>query len=644
MKSIFKCTLLIGLIWQHTAIGQSVIRAYPDSLVAPINENLTPGVFFCPKTSAASTDFKNNGIRQNNIRTNAIENALNNASNLTNCLSLLAAMETELQSLSLKCNKLIFIFEKMPLWLSSSADGNPVTGIGGYYVFNTKPPANWNNWQTAVDSITSKIVNQFKIPNAYFEIWNEPDLGSWSGTTFEYFTLYKRTFDRIKSANPSAKVGGPTVNFWANNLNWQPPYGYISNAKADSSLISQLLDSAVVWNKIPDFISWHNFNISYQEFGNAANYIQNKLLALSLPNIPLIVSEWNAPSAVRDTRLATSYMIKAQLELSKTIIENNSIAAWQDFNPSTTEFHQDYGLLTYGAIHKPAYNGLLLSEKSSGTTCKMNSSVPYDGISSVINDTLSVLISNYCPPPFVEALNNTLYQGKINIKQLDSAGYLDIAGKNALHLDSIYKGLITIQNSNAMQIAINNSIKIYQHYDSIETSPRQFMLNIDGYTGNYSGQSFIVDSTHNNMQFKYDSLLVAGDTQSSAISKILSNQNINYSTIAVNGGQYSFSLQPNAVCLLKINIPGINSITKNDLHKNSFTIYPNPGSEQLTIVFSSQETKNEQIQFYNSIGDLIKTVDTKRYSTAIDVSELPIGIYFIQLKNDIQQDQKFIKQ
>ncbi|MBK8368948.1 MAG: hypothetical protein IPL10_16585 [Bacteroidetes bacterium] len=220
------------------------------------------------------------------------------------------------------------------------------------------------------------------------------------------------------------------------------------------------MDSTVIWNKVPDFITWHNFNISYQEFANGTNYIQQKLVALSLPNIPLIVSEWNAPSQIRDTRLATSYMLKAQIELSKTAISNNSIAAWQDFNPSTTEFHNDYGLLTYGTIHKPAYNSILLSEKLMERLVKLTGSAPYDGVSSVINDTLFVLVSNYCPPPFIEAFNYTLYQGQFNANQLDSAGYIDIVGNSVSHLDSIYKGLITIPNSNAMQIAINNSIGI----------------------------------------------------------------------------------------------------------------------------------------------------------------------------------------
>jgi Glycosyl hydrolases family 39/Secretion system C-terminal sorting domain len=643
MNKIFKISIVLLLFGQNLANGQAILNVYPDSLITPVNVNLTPGVFYVPKTQAAANDFIGNNIQQNAIRTNVIESVLNNTSNLTSCLALLSTVQTNLQVISRKCDKLIFIFEKMPAWLSSSTNGSPAS-TPGWYVLNTKPPANWNTWQTVVDSITAKIVNQFGISNAYFEIWNEPDLGSWTGTMNDYFTLYKRTYDGIKSANSKAKAGGPAVNFWANNIYWQPPYGHLSKTKADSSLIGQLLDSAIVWKKAPDFISWHNFNISHQEFANATNYIQKKLASLSLPNTPLIVSEWNAPSQIRDTRLASSYLIKAQLELSKTLISNNMIAAWQDFNPATNEFHNDYGLLTYGTIHKPAYNSILLSEKLNGITCKMNSTALYDGVSAVIKDTLFILISNYCPPPFVEAFNNTLYQGQFNANQLDSAGYVNIGSNSISHLDSIYKGLIVIPKTNALQIAINNSIGIYKHYASIATSSRQFNLSIGGYKGNYSGQLFIIDSTQNNMQFKYDSLQKAGFTQPSAIAAILPNQNIKHSTISLNAGQFLFSLQPNAVCLFKITIPKTTSISENNFITTPFVIYPNPTSDKLTIVFSSLQLNNDVIQIYNSIGVLVKTVVANQAAMVIDVSELTSGIYFVQLKNYPKQKQKFIKQ
>jgi hypothetical protein len=643
MNKLLKIIIATGLFWQNVVSGQSVLNIHPDSLIAPVNVNLTPGCFFGPKTLPAYNDFMNNGIYQNVIRTNAIESAMNNSSNLSECLSLLSSYKTDLLSLSAKCNKLIFIFEKMPLWLSSSTDGSPAS-VPGYYIYNTKPPANWNLWQAAVDSIASKIINEFGISNAVFEIWNEPDMGSWTGTTAEYFELYKRTYDGIKSANNAAIIGGPSVNFWGNNIYWKPPYGYISNRTGDSSLIGQLLDSAAHWNRIPNFISFHLFNINHQSYSNACRYIQQKCNSLSIPQPEIIISEWNAPSYVRDTPLATSYMIKSQLEMSKTDINNNSIAAWQDFNYSTIEFHNDYGLLTYGGIHKPAYYSILLSEKLNGYTCKMTSNAPVDGISSVMNDTLFVLISNYCPPPFIEAFNNTLYQGHINANQLDSAGFIDIAGNNFSRLDSIYKGLIVIPNSNPIQIAINNSIGTYQHHDSIFTSSREFKLNIVGYPGNYAGQLFIIDSIQNNMKYKYDSLLTAGHTQSSAISVILSNQKINYSTISINSGQYSFSLQPNAVCLIKIIIPGIADITEHNIETTNFIIYPDPTSDKITIVFQSQQVNKSIVQVYNSMGISVKAVDTNQSTIVIDVSELSSGLYFIRLTNNPWQTYKFIKQ
>jgi Glycosyl hydrolases family 39/Secretion system C-terminal sorting domain len=635
--------IIIVFIMQRGVYGQSVLTIYPDSLLTTVNKNFTPGVFYVPKTASAATDFVNNGIQQNSIRTNVIESVLNNTSNLASCLSLLNTVQSDLQNLSAKTNKLIFIFEKMPGWLSSSTNSSPAS-TPGWYVLNTKPPANWNVWQTVVDSITSKIINKFGITNAYFEVWNEPDIGSWTGTMTEYFTLYKKTYDGIKSASSSAKVGGPTVNFWANNIYWQPPYGHISNAKADSSLIGQLIDSAVVWNKVPNFISWHNFNLSYQEFANATNYIQQKLASHSLSNIPLIVSEWNAPSQVRDTKLAISFMIKAQLEFSKTTIANNVIAAWQDFNPSTNEFHNDYGLLTYGTIHKPAYNSVLLSQKLNGTTCKIKSTVPYDGIASLKNDTLSVLVSNYCPLPFLEAFNHTLYQGLFNAKQLDSAGYINVAGNNPLRLDSIYKGLITIPNTNAMQIAINNSKSIYKHFDSIATKPRLFKINISGHTGNYLGQFYAIDSTKNNQQFKYDSLRLAGYSQSSAIAAIIPNQQLKYTAITVNAGSYSFLMQPNTVGLLKIKVTGINSVYENNSKAKDFMIYPNPTFSKLTVTFLAQQLGKNELLIYNAIGKLVKVIDAVQPSTSIDISELSNGLYFIYPANYPEQAQKFIKQ
>ena len=75
---------------------------------------------------------------------------------------------------------------------------------------------------------------------------------------------------------------------------------------------------------------------------------------------------------------------------------------------------------------------------------------------------------------------------------------------------------------------------------------------------------------------------------------------------------------------------------------NYFQIYPNPSSDFLTIQFKNSE--KEEIQIYNSIGELVKKAIISNNHT-IDVSELSSGIYFIHLINSNQLlTHKFIKQ
>lgn len=490
---LYVSLVILFQFFTQIALGQTNCLIDYSTLESPMNSNFQLGVFYVPKTSEAADEFANCGIEFSLARTNIIETVLNSSSNLSGSLSLLSTVETELQDLSSRCEKLVFIFEKMPAWLSSSSDPSPAA-TPGWAVLHTKAPSNWNTWQSVVDSITRKIVVDFGISNALFEIWNEPDLGSWTGTKSEYFQLYRTTFDGIKQVNTSLPVGGPTVNFWSNNLNWQAPYGFKSSAIADSSLIGELLDSSVFWNRIPEFISFHNFNINHQEYKNASDYLNQKYIQLGIPTRPIYVTEWNAPSVIRDEPLSTSFMIKNQLEISKTNIAENCVAAWQDFSSSSDEFHNDYGLISYGGIHKPAYYSVQLSDLLKGDKCSFTSSNQMDGLATISGDTVQILVSNYAPPAIVEALNHTLFEGQFTINDLDQAGFIDLATNSLSPLDSIYQSLLSIGSSTALEIAIGNSIQVYQHYHSIENQNRSFHIQLAGNSGFGSGRMYLIDS------------------------------------------------------------------------------------------------------------------------------------------------------
>ncbi len=631
--------ILVLVFWcSKINFGQTVVTIYLDSISINNSGSYKPGVFFVPKTTTAQNDFLSNNIEQNAIRVNVIESALNNSTNLNDCIVYLDGMAPVLQQLSSKTEKLIFIFEKMPAWLSSSSDASPAA-TPGWAVLNTKPPASWTNWNTTVSAIADRIFNTHGITNAYFEIWNEPDLGSWTGTEKDYFLLFKNTYSAIKSVDNSIPVGGPATNFWANGLFFQPSYGYVSASNADSSFIGKLIDSSLVWNMPLDFISWHNFNLTWQSHQNAVEYIAGKYATYGITMPQLIVSEWNTNSAFRDLPVQKSFFIKNLIELGQLPVSNNVVAAWQDFNSSSAEFHQDYGLLTFGGIHKPVYHAILLATAISDTLLKTQSSAPLDIVTSTAGDTLQILITNYAPPPFIEALNHTLFSGQLTINQLDSAGYVDVNQNNINRLDSIYRGLLTIPGNTAINTAINEAIPVYSHYDSIQNTLRHIILQVNNISGTYQGKVFIIDSTTNNWQYRYDSLLAQGFNQNNAISYILSNQQMVSQPVVLNNSQISFLMQPNSVLLFQFTIPQLSSsICKRN--QTLVIVYPNPAKNNITVV---GKKPLGEIWLLDTSGKLVKKLWTNKAIEKINLEDCSPGIYWLHIP-ETQQSIKIIRE
>lgn len=637
MKRIFLIPLLA--VMALCCQGQTTITIDPDSLIGTLGTQFQPGVFYVPKTQAAQTDFLSNGIRQNSIRLNIIEGALNNTSNLNDCLAYLDNVSSILQSLANKTDNLLFIFEKMPAWLSSSSDGSPAS-TPGWFVLNTKPPASWIDWNNMVAGVVDRIVNGYGITNAQFEIWNEPDLGSWTGSKSEYFALFQNTYDAIKSVNGNLPIGGPATNHWGKNIGHQHPYGYLTPQYADSSLVGELIDSTLAWNKPLDFISWHDFGIVHQTNQNAIDYIQQKYASQGMATPKLMVSEWNTPSILRDTPLQQSFFVKNLMEMAKTDLDYNMVAAWQDFDQTSNEFHGDYGLLTYGGIHKPAYKGILLAEQFKRELAYHTSTTPSDFLAAVINDTLNILMVNYTPLPIVEALNQTLFTGNFNAYQLDSLGYIDLVTNDLSVLDSIYQGLLLIPNSNLINTAINDAIPTYQHYDSLQSGNRQFQLQVDGITSTYPGVCYRVDSSNNNNQFAYEALIAQGQTQAQAIANLTSNQFLQGSPVDLINGQLNVSMQPNAIAFYQFEIPEI-VFVEEAMVPTSVTAYPNPTHDKIFLQTTSKPLG--QIEIVNLTGTVLSSMTSKASEADVDLTPYAKGIYFLRLP-DLQQTLKVVRE
>jgi hypothetical protein len=621
MKVVTTLLLLTCSFW---SLAQTAITIYPDTLESLVPLTYKPGVFYVPKTEEALNDFYENDIHQNSIRTHVVESVLNNTENLEDCLALLETVEADLVTLSDRCQKLVFIYEKMPAWLSSSDDSSPAA-TPGWAVLHTRRPADWTEWKSVVTAITDKLVNDFGIDNAWIEVWNEPDLGSWTSSQADFMELYKTTYDGVKAVDNEIPVGGPAVNFWSNNIFWHAPVGKISDAVADSSLISELLDYGLANDRLLDFVSWHNFNLSYQEFQLATGYMQRKCDALGVPLMPLLISEWNAPSMVRETPLHKAFMVKGLIEIGQSGADNQMIAAWQDFEEEPGEFHADYGMLTWGAIHKPAYYASLMMDEMEGALCKTGASEPYVMSVSAFEDSLYLVMTNYCPPPLVEALNHTLYEGGYTLQQLDSAGFIDILAEDVSYLEDIYQGEIIIGDDSPMHTAINASISVYAFYEARLTIPHTFEITLEGYSDDYFGQLYLVDDEVNNNHFRFDSLMSAGMSRAEAVNYLQENQGLRGQEMNFNSGSYSITLEPNAIALIKVGVNGVGG--QQPLSGNHFfQLYPNPANNYVMI---ETDEVNAPIFIYDMQGHLVKELTINSNSFAIDLNDFQKGIYLI---------------
>lgn len=88
----------------------------------------------------------------------------------------------------------------------------PGRPYGEVYTGWAYPPTDYAKWEALVYAWVSHEVTRYgarEVESWYWEVWNEPNIPYWKGTSAEYFRLYDYTARAVKRACPGARVGGP---------------------------------------------------------------------------------------------------------------------------------------------------------------------------------------------------------------------------------------------------------------------------------------------------------------------------------------------------------------------------------------------------------------------------------------------------
>ena len=78
----------------------------------------------------------------------------------------------------------------------------------------TQPPSDFTRWGELVHAWAAHAVERYgatEVARWYWETWNEPNIGYWSGTPEQFQRLHDVAIDGVRRALPTARVGGPDV-------------------------------------------------------------------------------------------------------------------------------------------------------------------------------------------------------------------------------------------------------------------------------------------------------------------------------------------------------------------------------------------------------------------------------------------------
>jgi xylan 1,4-beta-xylosidase len=271
-----------------------------------------------------------------------------------------------------------------------------------WYHPNVSPPKDWGKWDALVTAFVQHLVDRYGIAEVtqwYFEVWNEPNLDFWAGEPRQesYWELYDHTANAVKAVNPKLRIGGP--------------------ATAQAAWVDAFIRHCAEKHIPVDFASTHVYanDTAHDIFGTEENIprdhmvcravdkVHNQIKSSSMPNLPLIWSEFNA-SYKNETEVTDSiYMgpwMADTIRQCDGLVDLMSYWTFSDVFEEQgvvkTPFYGGYGLMAEDDIPKPAFNVFKVLHKLGDERIQLNSD------SAVLtrrkDGSLVLAVWNYSPP------------------------------------------------------------------------------------------------------------------------------------------------------------------------------------------------------------------------------------------------------
>ena len=163
----------------------------------------------------------------------------------------------------------------------------------------TYPPKNYNKWRELVYQWVKHSIDRYgkkEVTTWLWEVWNEPDIGYWSGTFEEYCKLYDYAADGLKRACSECTIGGPHTTSPRNEKAYNYLTKFIEHCLRGKNYATGKTGTPVQYigfhaKGSPEFIDGHirmNMGVQLKDIQKAFEAVNS---FPELKNIPIIIGE-----------------------------------------------------------------------------------------------------------------------------------------------------------------------------------------------------------------------------------------------------------------------------------------------------------------------------------------------------------------
>ncbi len=298
----------------------------------------------------------------------------------------------------------------MPEALSSKPspykhDWAPGVPYNRIYTGWTHPPNDYDKWRELIFQWVRHSVERYgqrEVESWYWEVWNEPDIGYWSGTPEEFQKLYDYAADGFKRALPTGRIGGPHVTGPNSPRTQKILRDFIEHCLRGTNFATGKIGTPL------DYVGFHAKGAPRVVDGHVRMAISNQLRAISngfrivaefpeLKNTPIIIGEsdpegcaacsmaTNPENAYRNGTMYSSYTA-AQIARTYELADFHKVnllgsVTWA-FEFENQPYFAGFRDLATNGIDKPVLNVFRMLGQMSGDrlTVESSSAAPLETI------------------------------------------------------------------------------------------------------------------------------------------------------------------------------------------------------------------------------------------------------------------------